>query len=526
MDSKTPWQTVRVPHFPTLRQNLQCDVVVIGAGITGLTAACFLKRAGKKVCVLERDCVGAGDTGCTTAHLTHVTDLRMSELVANFGKDPARLVWEGGKAAIDAIDRLVEAEGIGCQFVRVPGFLHASLRDEAARDETEELRDDCRLANELGFDATFLDAVPHIGKPGIRFANQAKFHPLRYLAGLARAVDGGGCSIHEQSAVAEFAEGPRAVVSNGHRVECEYIVIATHVPLMGESSMVAAILLQAELAAYSSYAIGAKIPKGRFAEASYWDTSTPYYYLRIDHHDRHDYAIMGGEDHKTGQVDDAEPRYRELERQLRKIAPQAAMDRRWSGQVIETHDGLPYMGETAKGQFVATGFGGNGMTFGTLAGIMACDAALGRQNRWQELFNVDRKSARGAISYLRENIDYPYYLVGDRLKGADGESLRDVKPGEGKILELGGQRVACSRDKQGHVTCLSATCTHMGCIVHWNATEGTWDCPCHGSRFQVTGEIFAGPAETSLRQLKVAELRAVAANGASSQRKSTPAGTA
>lgn len=502
-DAHTAWQDVALPRFAPIEKDTRCDVVVVGGGITGLTAAYLLKRAGKRVCLLERDRLGGGDTGRTTAHLTQVTDLRLSKLVDTFGRDSARLVWLGGAAAINTIEQLSRAEEIDCDFQRVPGFLHQSLVDDA--DESESLADDARLAQELGFEANYLPQVPLMKRPGVRFANQARFHPLRYLAGLARAVHGDNGEIFEQSEATDFEDDPRVVKSNGCRIECDYIVIATHVPLVGEGGLIGATLMQTKLAPYSSYAVGATAPRGALPEASFWDTTDPYYYLRIDRRHDHDYAIFGGQDHKTGQADDTAERFERLERLLKQIVPQASVDRRWSGQVVETHDGLPYIGETAERQFAATGFSGNGMTFGTLAAMMACDYVLSHRNPWQDLFDVNRKKLAGAWDYVKENFDFPYYLLRDRLRPAEGESTRDVKPGEGKIIRIDGKRVACSRDAAGNLTAVSAICTHMGCVVNWNGAESTWDCPCHGSRFRATGEVLGGPAESPLPAVDAGE---------------------
>jgi nitrite reductase/ring-hydroxylating ferredoxin subunit len=173
---------------------------------------------------------------------------------------------------------------------------------------------------------------------------------------------------------------------------------------------------------------------------------------------------------------------------------------------VETNDGLPYIGETAERQFVATGFSGNGMTFGTLAAMMACDAVLGRENPWQDLLSVNRKKVRGGTwDYITENFSYPYYLLRDHLKGSEARSPDEVKRGDGKVLKLDGKQVACSRDSKGKLTTVSAVCTHMGCLVHWNNAEKTWDCPCHGSRFATSGNVLAGPAETPLEKIEATE---------------------
>jgi nitrite reductase/ring-hydroxylating ferredoxin subunit len=245
------------------------------------------------------------------------------------------------------------------------------------------------------------------------------------------------------------------------------------------------------------------VPRDAVPAGSYWDTGDPYNYLRVERRRGFDYAILGGLDHKTGQSVDTEACYRRLQAMMVRMIPGAKVDHRWSGQVIETNDGLPFIGETGERQFAATGFAGNGMTFGTLGGIMAADAFFGRKNPWQTLFAVSRKKLRGGLlTYLKENKDYPYYLVRDRLAPAPrARSFRGIRRGKGAIVDVKGRKVAAYRDEDGKVTCCSPVCTHLGCIVAWNEAERTWDCPCHGSRFKATGEVMSGPAEEDLEKL-------------------------
>ncbi len=270
---------------------------------------------------------------------------------------------------------------------------------------------------------------------------------------------------------------------------------------MGKTNIASATLLQTKLYLYTSYVLGGRVTKGVIPDGLFWDTASPYHYLRLDPHRDYDYAIFGGEDHKTGQAADTEACYRALERALRQVIPEIEITHRWSGQVVETNDGLPFIGETSARQFAATGYAGNGMTFGTLAGIMARDAVLGRRNPWDELFDPGRTKVNGGIwDYLKENIDYPFYMIRDRFAGPEGRSLRAVRRGQGKILQLNGEQVAASRDDNGKVTLLSPICTHMGCVVDWNEAERTWDCPCHGSRFKPNGDVLSGPAESPLEK--------------------------
>src|SRR4051812_29190917 len=304
MDTASYWiETGPMPRFPKLAEDLQVDVVVIGAGITGITAAYLLKKAGHTVALIERGRCAAIDTGHTTAHLTCVTDTRLHELVDKFGKDRAKAVWDAGLAAIDQIDSNIRAENIGCEFSWVPGYLHAPLRRKDKK-ERELLQRDAALAKQLGFSAEFLEEVEPLGLPGVKFSNQAKFHPRKYLAGLIKAIPGEGSHVFEHTEAGEVQEKPLCVEAGDQKIQCRYLVIATHTPLMGKSGTTSALLFQTKLFLYTTYAIGAKIPQNLLPEASFWDTDDPYYYLRIDKHRGFDYAIFGGEDHKTGQGDE------------------------------------------------------------------------------------------------------------------------------------------------------------------------------------------------------------------------------
>jgi glycine/D-amino acid oxidase-like deaminating enzyme/nitrite reductase/ring-hydroxylating ferredoxin subunit len=492
-----------IPAYPSLDRDLDVDVVVIGAGITGVTAAHLIKCSGMSVALLERGRIAHQDTGHTSAHLTYVTDIRLSDLVKYFGRDAARAVWDAGRVAMDQIEANIEAEQIECHHQWVPGYLHEPLTNDADGGTDAGLREEAALAKELGFDARFVNSVPFFNRPGISFDRQAVFHPVKYLAGLVAAVPGDGSHVFEETTAEEVTDDPLTVKSGSHSIRCDYIVIATHDPIMGKTNMLSASLLQTKLALYSSYVIGGKTPRGVVPCANFWDTGDPYHYLRIDRRSDHDYVIFGGEDHKTGQVSDTGACFAALEKTLKGFLPEVEVTHRWSGQVIETNDGLPFIGETSARQFAATGFSGNGMTFGTLAAMMARDAALGRANPWRDLFDVHRTKVRGgAWDYIKENKDYVYYLVRDRFAAPEGKSLRSLRRGQGRLLELNGQQIAAFRDERGVVTRRSAVCTHMGCFVHWNDAERTWDCPCHGSRFAPSGEVLAGPAESPLAEIE------------------------
>jgi len=346
------------------------------------------------------------------------------------------------------------------------------------------------------------DEVPSIGGPAVRFADQARFHPKKYLAGIARTITDRRGMIFERTPAEEFSDEPISVKANGHTITCGDVVLTTSQPVVGNAGIVGALFFQTKLSLYTTYVIAGRVRKDRIPDALFWDTADPYHYLRIEPHGAYDVVIFGGEDHKTGQVDDTARRFDRLAETLRSMIGDVEITHRWSGQVIETPDGLPYIGQTAEHQFAGTGFSGNGLTFGTLTAMMATDWIVGASNPWAELFEPGRrKIAGGAWDYIRENKDYPYYLVRDRFAGSEGRSLREVPRGSGRILSLDGQNVAVYRDEKGSVTKRSAVCTHLYCLVRWNDAERTWDCPCHGSRFKPDGSIIAGPAESPLKPI-------------------------
>jgi len=504
MDTRAYWGiSAALPQFPAISSDLSVDVAIIGGGLTGTTAAYLLKREGVKVALLERARLSGSDTGHTTAHLTYVTDKRLHAVVNDFGKDGAKAFWEAGAAAIDQINEIVRATKSQCEFRWVSGYLHTSLRNEEEEKDRDvsSLKEDAELARELGFDAKFLQAIPGLSRPGVIFANQAKFHPFKYLAPLLESISGNGSHVFENSEAEEIEEKPLTVRCGKFKVRCQYLMIATHTPLLGKTGLMKGTLFQSKLALYTSYVVGARLPRGTIPEALFWDTTDPYYFLRVDRHDDHDYAIFGGEDCKTGQEKNPAEVFQQLEAKCKEVLPQAQIQHHWLGQVVETNDGLPFIGENEGQQFIATGFCGNGFTLGTLSAAMMRDRYLGRKNPWFDLFRVDRRKFHGgAWRYLKENLDYPYYYLRDRLGGTEGKSLDELKFEDGKILKLDGKKVAAYRDKSGKVTLCSPVCTHLGCIVRWNAVDKTWDCPCHGSRFHPTGEVFSGPAEDPLEK--------------------------
>lgn len=493
------------PSFPALSSNLTVDVLVVGGGITGVTAALLLRQAGKSVALVEKYSLGRGETGHTTAHLTYMTDTRLTDLVSTFGEDHALASWDAGARAMEQIRSLVTKYNIDCEFRTVPGFLAEATSTQDHEDEKERLQKEADLAAKHGFEAAFLDSVPVTGRCGIRFANQYKFHPIKYLWALAIIASQEGVQIFENSNVSSFEEDPAQAIIGEHTIAYDHVVIATHMPLQANQGTLSALLLQTKLYAYSTYAIEAVAPSQTLPEMIWSDTAEPFNYLRVDRRPQGDVLVYGGMDHKTGQEPDTAKCHDRLMHDLLVLVPGAKIEHRWSGQVIETPDGLPYIGAAGEGQFIATGFSGNGFTFGTLAAMMAADEIAGKKNPWKELFDPHRKKLTAAWDYAKENASYPYYLARDWGKGAEPIDASSVARGEGCLIQYEGRRVAAYRDQDGKVTYLSPVCPHLGCIVHWNDSEQTWDCPCHGSRFTGDGKLMAGPAEKDLEPVESKE---------------------
>ncbi|MCW1912957.1 FAD-binding oxidoreductase [Luteolibacter sp. GHJ8] len=321
--------------YPRLDSSIETDILVVGGGVAGITAAYLLAREGFSVALVERDRLGGRDTGHTTAHLTYMTDTRLSDLTSTFSRDTARLAWEAGREAMEFIADTVRDESIQCDHEVVPGYLAAAegcnLEEEAAL-----LRQEALVGRQLGFDSQFLDRAPVTSRPGILFAKQAKFHPLGYCDHLAALATRTGAGIFEETEVTEFGMEPGSATAGGHQIRFKHVFVATHVPLQGDASAVGAASFQTKLALYSTYAIGAEIPKNIIKPMIWSDTADPFLYLRVESGIEADYCILGGEDHRTGQDVDTGSHYQKLERRLKRWIPEAVVRHRWSGQVVET----------------------------------------------------------------------------------------------------------------------------------------------------------------------------------------------
>jgi glycine/D-amino acid oxidase-like deaminating enzyme/nitrite reductase/ring-hydroxylating ferredoxin subunit len=487
-----------MPAAPPLTRDVRADVCVVGAGIAGLTTAYLLTKAGRSVVVLDDGPLAGGETCRTTAHLTSALDDRFFELERLHGENGARLAAESHRAAIDRIESIVAAETIDCGFERLDGYLFQS--PDAA---SETLDQELEASQRAGLtDVRRVERAPLASfdtGPALCFPRQAQFHPLRYLAGLAHAILRDGGHIYGRAHAEQFEGGDpaRVVTAEGRSATAGALVVATNTPV---NDWVA---IHTKQAAYRTYVIGGRVSRGTVARALYWDTGDPYHYVRLhtEPGDPADVLIVGGEDHKTGQATDAERRFARLEAWTRERFPAfEGKEFEWSGQVMEPMDGLAFIGRNpgdAPNVYVATGDSGNGMTHGTIAGILLTDLILGRPNEWAPLYDPSRVTLAAAKEFVRENVNVAAQYV-DLVTSGEISRPEEVPPGSGAIDRRGLRKVAVYRSESGQIHELSATCPHLGCIVRWNGVEKSWDCPCHGSRFAPDGHVLNGPALTGL----------------------------
>lgn len=491
--------TANTPSQPQLKENIRTDVCIIGAGIAGMTTAYLLAKEGRSVVVLDDGAIGGGMTGRTTAHLTNAFDDRYVEMEKLHGADGSRLIAQSHTAAIDKVEKIVREEQIECGFERLDGFLFVP-----PKESTDILNDELKASHRAGLvDVEMVERAPleSFGTgPALRFPRQAQFHPLDYLTGLTRALTREGGRLFNATHATNITGGSPARVETklGPVVTCDAIVVATNSPVNDR------VAIHTKQAPYVTYVIGVEIPKGYVTRALYWDTPDPYHYVRVQtgkRGDRYDVLIVGGEDHKTGQANDGDKRFARLEQWTRERFPQIGeVTFRWSGQVMEPVDGVAFIGKNPLDEdnvFIATGDSGQGMTHGTIAGMLLTDLLQGRKNRWEDLYSPSRITLRAFGEYAGENINVAEQFA-DYVTAGEIQSVDEVKPGQGAIMREGLSKLAVYRDDGGTVHKLSAVCPHLGCIVAWNSTEKTWDCPCHGSKYRADGRVYQGPANSDL----------------------------
>jgi glycine/D-amino acid oxidase-like deaminating enzyme/nitrite reductase/ring-hydroxylating ferredoxin subunit len=486
------WQATSSPLLrEPLSGDARADVCVIGAGIGGMATAYLLARAGRRVIVLDDGPIGGGETGRTTAHLSDALDDRFRTLERLHGPDGARHAAESHRRAIEQIAEIVERERIDCDFAWVDGYLFGSEQTNA--DDLAEERD---AAVRAGVTVEMIERAPYAvfaGTPVLRYPRQGRFHSLKFLAGLVRCVEENHGRICTGTHVTAVHSGSpvRIETATGSVVRATACVVATNSPISDY------VITHAKQAPYRTFVVAARVPRGAVPDALYWNDADPYNYIRLQPADTHDWLIVGGEDYKTGQKEDDQERLDRLAAWTRERFPMSgAVEYSWSGQVLEPVDGVAFIGRNpdgAEGVYLITGDSGQGITHGVIGGMLLSDLILGRDNEWAKLYDPKRISVRAAGQFAKENLNVARQYAAWLLPG-DVASEEDVPRGEGRVIRRGARMVAVYCDDDGQRHARSAACTHLRCVVSWNALEKSWDCPCHGSRFDPYGNVLNGPA--------------------------------
>jgi glycine/D-amino acid oxidase-like deaminating enzyme/nitrite reductase/ring-hydroxylating ferredoxin subunit len=477
-----------------LGMDASCDVVVVGGGIAGLSCAHELTRLGRSVIVIDRGRIGCGMTLRTTAHLASSLDDYYSELIRVHGEDRARLYHDSQVAAINRIETVCR-EGVDADFARVDGFLFA-----ARPGDMTDLEKEFEACAKIGVEVAWADAAP---LPGVdtgrclRFARQARFHPAKYLAGLAAQITAGGGRLYADTAYVGHDEDAGRVTI---RTEAGYVIRAHAAVFATNSPVNDRVALHTKQVPFRTYAIAGRVPKGSVADALYWDTLEAYHYVRLQPLDAgHDLLIVGGEDHRAGEASDMDHRLAALADWTRRHFPAfAEVEHRWSGQVMEPIDFMPFSGRNPGNRniYVHTGDSGQGITNGVAGALTIAPLVLGQHSRFADLFEPSRKPIAGPA--LGEFVHGQAGVIGniaEHLSPSEVGSVDEIAPGEGAILRDGSiGKLAVYRTERGELIRRSAVCTHVGCVVHWNRLEKCWDCPCHGSQFAPDGQVLNGPA--------------------------------
>ena len=475
-------------RFPQLAGDQAADVVVIGAGITGLTAASLLSLGGKKVIVLEAMRVGMGTTGNSTGNLYATVDEHLSVLRKKWSDEVVREVVRSRAAAISHIEQNITRFAIDCDFRRAS---FSFFSESGEKDDGHFMEKEAEALTLAGLKAEIAENVnaPYAVRKTLTVGGQAQFHPLKYARGLADKLS---CEIYENSPVIDFDEKEGVVKTPDGSVKAKHIVMATHTPK-------GVYMVQTVLGPYREHGVAAELRSGACPPGIFWRLDQPKHSVRSFSANGKNYVMVIGDKYKTGQGGDTNEYVQKLGEYLRRHFDVAKLTHTWGGQQYRPADGLPYIGRHSDSTYFLTGFSSDGLVYGTLGAMIVSDMILEKENEWEDLYELGRftplKSFR---EFFRENADNFMQYLKDIPWKKDADSLSEVRQGEGKIMEHKGEKLAVYRSGDGAVHVCSAVCTHMKCIVNWNPAEKTWDCPCHGSRFSTEGKVIEGPAVTDL----------------------------
>ena len=477
------------------------DVAVIGGGVTGISTAFQLQAAGKKCILIEANNLCFGTTGGTTAHLNTLLDTPYTRIIKNFGKENAQRVAKATAEAIALIKSNIDQYQIDCEFEEASAYLFSQTNEQ-----TEELDEIYEACQDVGLDISYNLSLPvNIDfEKAIEVRGQGKFHPVKYVYGLAVAFEKAGGVMLQQTRVTgiEDTEGLTIETDNGN-FRAVNLIYATHIP-PGVN------LLQMRCEPWRSYAISFTLKDMKYPQDLIYDMYDPYHYIRSQKINGKEYLIVGGEDHKTGDEENAEACFLRLESYIRKHFNVNEILFKWSSQYFEPADGLPYIGHLPGHPgniFVATGYGGNGMTYSSVAATVLKQMILQEESPYIKLFDPNRvKPIAGFTTFLKQNVDAFKNFVGKWFDKEKLEEFADLAPGDARVTKYNGEKLALYKDEQGELHAVSPVCTHLKCSVAWNNAEQSWDCPCHGSRFSYEGKVLTGPADHDLEKIEIKSL--------------------
>jgi glycine/D-amino acid oxidase-like deaminating enzyme/nitrite reductase/ring-hydroxylating ferredoxin subunit len=492
--SESFWiDTASETRFPPLQNELFVDVAILGGGIAGLTAAVLLREAGRTGAVIVADRVVRRVSGRTTAKITSAHGIVYRHLLTQFGKEGALLYAQANQSAIERVASFIQQRNIFCDFKRTSAYTFVES------GSVDELRDEYEAADSLGLPVTYTEDVPlpFRVRAAMRFSAQAQFHPRKYLLSLLRSIPGKDSYIFENTRATAVAEGePCLVTTDMGTIKAQNIIVATHYPFVNDGGYLM------KMTPKQSYVMGF-IVKGKVPDGMFYSPGQPYSTIRSHPYLSGELLLVGGEDNATGRGGDIVERYRKVEEYARSRFDVQSVEYHWTTQDNVTMDAMPYVGRLSDQHekiFVATGFGGWGMTGGTVAAMILSDRIIGRPNPWSALYDSLRGTPKTPASpFFAMNADVAKEFTSGYLK-KPVERLEDIANGEGAVIERDHEKVGVYRDHQGKIHAVSAVCTHMGCTLAWDNAEKSWDCPCHGSRFNFNGQVVYGPATRNLEQ--------------------------
>lgn len=495
----SPWQVnlAEAPPANAAGTGKLYDCIIVGAGITGISAGLMLQKSGSNVLIIDAHNAGFGTTGGTSAHINTFADTTYKEAEDAFGEEGAKLFAGAVNAGFDIIRENIKTYNIECDFEEKPGYVYAE-DDEQVKQLNDLYEGTVKVGVQVHYTENLPIPIPF--KRALMFDGQAQFHPMKYLHGILQAYLSAGGSLIENTKIdkVDTNEGIHIAVSEDQSFRAKHIIYATHTP-PGIN------LFSFRCAPYRSYVIAVKLKGDAYPDALIYDMQDPYHYFRTHEIQGQKLLLIGGNDHKTGHAD-PEKAFADLGKYAREHFSVSAIKYKWSSQYYVPVDGLPYVGQIpfyAEGIYCATGYNGNGMMLGSISAQILCSLVTGKKHPYAELLSSTRiKPIDGFTEFVKENADVAYHFVADRLSVHETDSLKRLKPGTGKVVKFDGKTVAAYRDENGEIHALHAVCTHAACIVNWNAEERSWDCPCHGARYGTDGSVLNGPAEKNLPKIE------------------------